>query len=48
MASRDRASDPAVLAALTHVPRTVWNASFVLVCAAASALAAVEVVEAWR
>jgi hypothetical protein len=48
MASHDRASDPAVLAALTHVPRALWNASFVLVCAAASALAAAEVAAAWR
>lgn len=48
MASRDRASDPAVLAALTHVPRVLWNASFVLVCAASSALAAAEVAAAWR
>jgi hypothetical protein len=48
MASRDRASDPAVLATLTHVPRVLWNASFVLVCAAASALAVVEVAAAWR
>jgi hypothetical protein len=48
MPSRDRASDPAVLAALTHVPRALWNASFVLVCAAASALATVEVASAWR
>ena len=29
-------SDPAVLATLTHVPRALWNASFVLVLAASS------------
>lgn len=32
----DRASDPAVLAALTHVPGVVWTSSFALVCAGAS------------
>lgn len=48
MAAHDRRSDPAVLATLTHVPRAIWTASFVLVCAAASALAAVEVSAAWR
>ena len=48
MAGRDQASDPAVLAALTHVPRALWNASFVLVCAGASALATVDVAAAWR
>ncbi|MEO7754350.1 MAG: M50 family metallopeptidase [Terracoccus sp.] len=40
---RSRQSDPGVLADLTHVPRLVWNATFVIVCAAASWLAAVEV-----
>lgn len=34
--SRDRASDPAVLAQLTHIPRLVWNATFALVLAAAT------------
>ena len=46
--TRDRASDPGVLASLTHVPRLVWNASFVLVCAAASLLAASAVARAWQ
>ncbi|MBK5248513.1 MAG: M50 family metallopeptidase [Actinomycetales bacterium] len=31
-----RGSDPAVLASLTHVPKALWNLSFVLVCAAAT------------
>ena len=34
--SRDRVSDPAVLAQLTHIPRLVWNATFALVLAAAT------------
>ena len=38
--SRDRTSDPAVLATLTRVPRPVWTASFALVCAGATAVAA--------
>ncbi len=46
--SRDRASDPGVLASLTHVPRVVWVGSFVVVCAAASVLTVVEVAAAWR
>ncbi len=41
---RSRHSDPGVLADLTHVPRLIWNATFVLVCAAASWFAAAEVV----
>jgi hypothetical protein len=45
--SHDRASDPAVLAALTRIPRILWIASYVLVCGAASALAASEVAAAW-
>lgn len=45
--SRTRGSDPAVLASLTHVPRGFWVASFVLVCAAATALAGIEVAAAW-
>jgi hypothetical protein len=48
MATRNRTSDPAVLASLTHVPRVVWTGTFALVCAAATALAAVEVAAAWR
>jgi hypothetical protein len=46
--TRDRSSDPGVLASLTHVPRLVWNASFVLVCAAATVLAASGVARAWQ
>ena len=38
--SRDRSSDPAVLASLTHVPRALWTASFAVVCAAATMVAA--------
>jgi hypothetical protein len=47
LGSRARTSDPAVLATLTHVPRAVWNGSFVLVCAGATALAVREVAGAW-
>lgn len=47
MSSRTRGSDPAVLASLTPVPRVVWVGSFLLACAAATALAAVEVAAAW-
>jgi hypothetical protein len=36
-------SDPGVLAALSHLPRAVWNASFVLVCAASTWVIAGEV-----
>lgn len=46
--SRDRGSDAAVLAMLTRVPRVLWTASFVLVCAAATALALREVSVVWR
>jgi hypothetical protein len=46
--SRTGSSDPSVLASLTHVPRAVWNATFVLVCAAGSWLAATEILRAWR
>ena len=38
--SRDRSSDPAVMATLTQVPRGLWTASFALVCAAATVVAA--------
>jgi hypothetical protein len=48
LGSRDRGSDPAVLASLTRVPRAFWNATFVLACAAASVLAVVEVAAVWR
>jgi hypothetical protein len=37
--SRDRGSDPAVLAAVTRVPRALWTASFALVCAGATVVA---------
>ncbi|TDE98990.1 M50 family peptidase [Occultella glacieicola] len=42
---RDRggSSDPAVLASLTRVPKALWNLTFLLVCAAASWVCAVEV-----
>ena len=46
--SRDRGSDPAVLASLTHVPKVLWTTSFLVVCAAASALAAAQGAAAWR
>jgi hypothetical protein len=45
--SRDRGSDTAVLAGLTRVPRALWTGTFLLVCAAASALAAAQVAAAW-
>ncbi|MFD2758637.1 M50 family metallopeptidase [Gulosibacter faecalis] len=41
--SRNSTSDPAVLAQLTRVPALVWNASFALVCLAATALCVLEV-----
>ena len=47
MASRTSGSDPGVLASLTHVPRVVWNATFVVVCAAATVLAALQLAVAW-
>lgn len=34
--ARGRTQDPAVLADLTHLPATVWNATFALACAGAS------------
>ena len=46
--TRDRTSDPGVLATLTHVPRVLWTSSFVVVCAGATALAASEVARAWQ
>jgi hypothetical protein len=46
--TRDRTSDPAVLAALTPVPRVVWKGSFVIACAGATALAVAEIAAAWR
>ncbi len=42
----DAADDPAVLARLTHVPRLIWNASFVAVAAGASWLVAVQLLAA--
>ena len=41
-------SDPGVLASLSHTPRILWNASFVLVCAAATWLVGVELLHALR
>ena len=46
--SRDRSSDPGVLASLTHIPGVVWTLSFALACAAGSWLLAVEVLTALR
>jgi hypothetical protein len=46
LGDRSAGSDPVVLAALTHVPRVVWNATFVLVVAGASALVGAELVTA--
>ena len=46
--TRDRASDPGVLATLTHLPRVLWNASFVLVCVAATVVAGSSVARAWQ
>jgi hypothetical protein len=46
--TRDRVSDPAVLATLTQVPRVLWTASFVIVCAAATAVTVREIALAWQ
>lgn len=46
--SRGPSSDPAVLAALTRVPRTLWNGTFVLVCVGATAVVLREVARAWQ
>jgi hypothetical protein len=43
LGDRSRGSDPAVLASLTHVPKLLWNLSFVLVSAACSWLLALQV-----
>lgn len=48
LSDRSRGSDPGVLASLTHVPRAVWNASFVVVCALATWLVVAEVVATLR
>ncbi|MEW1952114.1 M50 family metallopeptidase [Terrabacter sp. NPDC080008] len=45
---RSRSSDPAVLAALTPVPRAAWNLSYVVVCALASWVVASEVLATLR
>ncbi|MER7073033.1 M50 family metallopeptidase [Terrabacter sp. NPDC000476] len=45
---RSVGSDPGVLAALTRVPRLVWNATFVLVAAAATWLVGAEVLTTLR
>ena len=45
---RSRGSDPAVLASLTHLPRAVWNLSFVVVSAASTWLVGVQVLAALR
>ncbi|MDC5698596.1 M50 family metallopeptidase [Intrasporangium calvum] len=46
--TRDRASDPGVLASLTHVPGFFWNLTFAAACAAASWLVVTEVLTALR
>ena len=43
MRDRTAGSDPAVLGQLTHLPRAVWNLTFLVVCAAATWLVATEV-----
>ena len=45
---RSTGSDPGVLASLTHVPRVVWNLTFVVVCALATWVVAAEVVATLR
>lgn len=45
---RGRSSDPAVLAALTPVPRAAWNLSFAVVCALSTWVVASEVVATLR
>ncbi len=46
--TRDRSSDPGVLASLTHVPAVLWTLSFGAVCAAGSWVVATEVLAALR
>lgn len=46
--TRDRGSDVAQLTSLTKVPRVLWLASFVLVCAAATWVAATAILTAAR
>ncbi|MDQ2757883.1 MAG: M50 family metallopeptidase [Actinomycetota bacterium] len=46
--SRDRSSDPGVLASLTHLPRVVWTGSFALVCAGSTWAAGAQVVALLR
>ncbi|WP_076263630.1 M50 family metallopeptidase [Intrasporangium flavum] len=43
LADRSGASDPAVLGQLTHLPRILWNLTFVAVCALATWVVGVEV-----
>ena len=45
---RTAGSDPGVLAALSHMPRLLWNLSFALVCTASTWLVGVELVHALR
>ncbi len=45
---RSRGSDPGVLAALTRVPRVVWNATFVAACALSTWVVATELVATLR
>jgi hypothetical protein len=45
---RTRGSDPGVLASLTRLPRAVWNATFVVVCALSSWAVGAEVVATLR
>jgi hypothetical protein len=48
LGDRGSGSDPAVLAALSHLPRVVWSASFVLVCAVSTWVVGVELLHALR
>jgi hypothetical protein len=45
---RSTGSDPGVLASLTHVPRVIWNLTFVVVCVLATWVVAAEVVATLR
>jgi hypothetical protein len=45
---RSSGSDPGVLASLTHLPRALWNLSFVVVCALATWVVVAEVVATVR
>jgi hypothetical protein len=48
LGDRSSGSDPGVLASLTHVPRVLWNGSFLVVCGLASWLVAGEVLGVLR